>query len=76
MGSAPPFVAFSFGRDHAPEVVAADTLSNTMVIEKPEEVANYAHAFDALRSAALTPGDTMEFLEDAMSQLRTEDTPL
>jgi transcriptional regulator with XRE-family HTH domain len=72
--AAPAFVAFSFGRDHAPEVVAADTLSNTAMIEDPQEVANYAHAFDALRSAALTPGDTMALIEHTMSQLRQKDT--
>ncbi|MDB1088591.1 helix-turn-helix transcriptional regulator [Streptomyces sp. ACA25] len=70
----PAFVAFSFGRDHAPEVVASDTLSNTAMIEDPDEVTNYAHAFDALRSAALTPNDTTAFLEQARAQLASGDT--
>jgi transcriptional regulator with XRE-family HTH domain len=65
----PAFVAFSFGRDHAPEIVAMDTLSTTAMIEDPEEVTNYAHAFDALRSAALTPSATMDYLERLVDQL-------
>ncbi|MGP4114422.1 helix-turn-helix domain-containing protein [Streptomyces sp. 4N509B] len=69
---APPFTAFSFGHDHAPEVVSTDTFSNTAMIEDPSEVANYAHAFDSLRSSALPPRDTMDFIEKTAHQINKE----
>lgn len=70
---APPFVTFSFGHESAPEAVASDTLSNTAILDDPEEMANYAHAFEALRSAALTQDQSRAFLRNLMSGIPKED---
>ena len=67
------FVTFSFGNESAPEVVAIDSLNNTVIIEEAGELANYAYVFDALRSAALNPGDSLVFLRTAISEISQEE---
>ncbi|GAA1911457.1 helix-turn-helix transcriptional regulator [Streptomyces sodiiphilus] len=72
--AAPPFIAYSFGRDHSPEVVATDTVSNTIMVEDSDEIANYDQAFSTLRSAALSPQETKRFITQQMDQLLQGDT--
>ncbi|MGW0825858.1 helix-turn-helix domain-containing protein [Streptomyces sp. NPDC002845] len=67
------FVTFSFGNESAPEVVAIDSLNNTVIIEDADELANYAYVFDALRSAALTPGDSLAYLRRRISKISQEE---
>lgn len=67
--TSPPFVAFSFNQSASPDVVVADTMSSVAVIENEHELANYSHAYDTLRSAALTPRATTEFLRKTMNDL-------
>lgn len=67
------FVTFSFGNESAPEVVAIDSLNNTVIIEDADELANYAYVFDALRSAALNPEDSLAFLQMAIRQIQQEE---
>ncbi|WP_375781935.1 Scr1 family TA system antitoxin-like transcriptional regulator [Streptomyces zingiberis] len=55
----------------APEAVAFGTLSNRL-LEDSEELVNYAHAFDTLRSAALTPDRSREFIRKVIDSIPTE----
>ncbi|MFI0937838.1 helix-turn-helix domain-containing protein [Streptomyces sp. NPDC021020] len=65
------FVMFSFGPEPAAEAVSLDTLSSSVILEGPEDLARYARAFEALRSAALTPTQTLSFLDHALKNIAT-----
>ncbi|MZE77621.1 helix-turn-helix domain-containing protein [Streptomyces xinghaiensis] len=69
---ATPFVTFAFGPEPAPEAVAFDSLSNTVILEDSDELVNYAHAFDTLRSAALTPDKSRAFIEKTIKSIPRE----
>jgi transcriptional regulator with XRE-family HTH domain len=64
-----PFVAYSFGRESAPDFVAVDTLSYAAILEDPEETAKHAYAFEALRSAALTVEQSIAFLHKTLDSI-------
>ncbi|MFM9735170.1 DUF5753 domain-containing protein [Streptomyces niveiscabiei] len=64
------FVAFAFSSDEpSVQAVAIDTLTSTLMIEEADGLTLYAHAFDALRSAALTPDKTVSFIRDAINNI-------
>lgn len=67
------FITFSFGNESAPEAVAIDSLNNTVIIEDANELANYAHVFDALRTAALNAGDSIAFLRKTIRNISQEE---
>ncbi|MGW0536103.1 helix-turn-helix domain-containing protein [Streptomyces sp. NPDC003032] len=68
----PPFVTLSFAREAAPEAVVLETLANSVILENHEDMANYAHAFEALRSAALTPDRSISFIRRTAQQIPRE----
>ncbi|QEU93701.1 helix-turn-helix domain-containing protein [Streptomyces kanamyceticus] len=63
------FVQFTFGPEPAPEAVAFDTTTSTVFLEEPEDMAKHAQIFEALRSAALTPDQTLTFLRRALRDI-------
>ncbi|MFF9648510.1 helix-turn-helix domain-containing protein [Streptomyces sp. NPDC014622] len=66
------FVGFSYTRETAPEVVVHDTVSNCIILEDPDVMVGYVHAFDTLRSAALTPSQSVAFMQSAMNSIPEE----
>lgn len=63
------FVMFSFGTEPAPEAVAFDSATSTVFVEELEDMAKHAEIFEELRSAALTPTQTLSFLRDQLAGL-------
>ncbi|MFE7609396.1 helix-turn-helix domain-containing protein [Streptomyces celluloflavus] len=61
------FVLYSFGPEPAPEAVAFDSTTSTVLIEDLEDVAKHARIFEALRSAALSPKRSLAFLEKVIA---------
>ena len=70
--ASPSFVAFSYARETTPEVVVHDTASNCVILEDPDVMPSYVHAFDALRSAALTPSQSVAFIKSVVSSITEE----
>ncbi|MBW8739042.1 MAG: helix-turn-helix domain-containing protein [Streptomyces turgidiscabies] len=66
---APYFVMFSFGPEPAPEAVAYDTTTTTMILEDLEEMAYHARVFEYLRSAALPPDQSLDFIRKAIEKI-------
>ncbi|MFE5871866.1 helix-turn-helix domain-containing protein [Streptomyces roseifaciens] len=60
------FVVYSFGPEPAPEAVAFDTPTSTVILEAPDDVVKHVRIFEALRSAALTPDQSMQFIRTAI----------
>ncbi|MFD3481930.1 helix-turn-helix domain-containing protein [Streptomyces sp. NPDC058665] len=63
------FVLFNFGPEPAPEAVAYDTTTSTVLLEDLAEMANHAQIFEALRSAALTPDQSLAFIDRTMKEI-------
>ncbi|MEU3991403.1 helix-turn-helix transcriptional regulator [Streptomyces platensis] len=63
------FVMFSFGAEPAPEAVAFDSTTSTVFVEDLEDMAKHAEIFEELRSAALTPTQTLSFLREHIGSL-------
>ncbi|MGX1756884.1 helix-turn-helix domain-containing protein [Streptomyces lydicus] len=63
------FVMFSFGAEPAPEAVAFDSTTSTVFVEELDDMVKHAEAFEELRSAALTPKQTLSFLSDQLAKL-------
>ncbi|MFE4331677.1 Scr1 family TA system antitoxin-like transcriptional regulator [Streptomyces sp. NPDC056831] len=63
------FVMFNFGPEPAPEAVAFDSTTSTVIIEDLEEMATHAQIFEALRSAALTPAQWLTFLREHIASI-------
>ncbi|MGI5340732.1 helix-turn-helix domain-containing protein [Streptomyces sp. CA-181903] len=63
------FVVYSFGPEPAPEAVAFDTPTNTVILEEPDDVAKHVRIFEALRSSALAPDQSVEFLRTVMKDI-------
>ncbi|MEC4018436.1 helix-turn-helix domain-containing protein [Streptomyces sp. H27-D2] len=63
------FVMFSFGPEPAPEAVALDSTTTTAILEDLEDVAKHARIFEALRSAALSPEQSLTFLQKAIEDI-------
>ncbi|MEW1718686.1 helix-turn-helix transcriptional regulator [Streptomyces sp. NPDC093109] len=60
------FVMFSFGPEPMLEAVAFDTTTSTVFIEDLADMTRHAQIFETLRSAALTPDQSLSFLQKAM----------
>ncbi|MFF4700958.1 helix-turn-helix domain-containing protein [Streptomyces chattanoogensis] len=58
-GMSGAFVAFSFGAEAEVEAVTLENPANTSVVEAPEDLTLYAAIFDQLRSAALSPDESV-----------------
>ncbi|WP_405617246.1 helix-turn-helix domain-containing protein [Streptomyces sp. NBC_01508] len=65
----PHFVLFNFGPEPAPEAVAYDTTTSTVLLEDLAEMANHAQIFESLRSAALTPDQSLAFMRRTMNEI-------
>lgn len=63
------FAMYSFGPEPAPEAVAYDTTTSSVVLEDFDDMAKHARIFEALRSSALTPTNTMAFLAKAIDDI-------
>ncbi|MFG7943184.1 helix-turn-helix domain-containing protein [Streptomyces cacaoi] len=72
---ASPFVMLSFDKEWTPTAVGQDTFNNVAIAEAPEVVSAYAHAFERLRSSALTPDGSREFIKQTMAELPEELEP-
>ncbi|UUU32151.1 helix-turn-helix domain-containing protein [Streptomyces sp. CA-210063] len=60
------FTSLGFGSEPIPEAVTVEHLGGTLVLEEPDDVAPYSHAFDLLRSAAMTPDESARFIRNAL----------
>lgn len=60
------FVMYSFGPEPSPEAVAFDGTTSTVIIEDLDDMALHAKIFEALRSSALTPSQTLSFLREQL----------
>lgn len=69
-GLSGPFVILGFTEPAEPDVVYLETVAGNLYVDKPEEVQLYANAFDHLRAAALSPGDTRAMLRTVADELR------
>ena len=69
---APAFVALSYANEASPEVIVQDTMVNSVILEDHEDMAGYLHAFEALRSAALTPDQSIAFIRKTMNGIAVE----
>ncbi|MCX4786730.1 MULTISPECIES: helix-turn-helix domain-containing protein [unclassified Streptomyces] len=67
--ASPSFVGLSYANETSPEVVVLDTVSNCVILEDHDVMAGYVHAFDALRSAALTPTKSVAFIRTIMNSI-------
>lgn len=65
-------MALSYANEAAPDVIVQDTMVNSVILDGHEDMAGYAHAFDALRSAALTPGQSIAFIRNIMNGIAEE----
>ncbi|KAB2588794.1 helix-turn-helix domain-containing protein [Streptomyces arboris] len=68
----PGFVALSYAHEASPEAIVQDTLVNSVILEDHEDMAGYVHAFDRLRSAALTPDGSIAFIRNTMDGITAE----
>jgi transcriptional regulator with XRE-family HTH domain len=70
--TSPAFTALSYAREAAPEVIVHDTLVSSVISEDPEDMSGYLHAFESLRSAALTQEQSRVFILDAAQAIPIE----
>ncbi|MFE2975156.1 Scr1 family TA system antitoxin-like transcriptional regulator [Streptomyces sp. NPDC059258] len=68
----PAFVALSYAQEASPEAIVQDTLVNSVILEDHEDMAACVHAFDTLRSAALTPDQSIAFIRKTMDGIAAE----
>ena len=64
-----PFIILGFAEATDPDVVCLDHLTSTLYIETSDEVGRYTHMFDHLRSAALSPRESMSKIADRIKEL-------
>jgi transcriptional regulator with XRE-family HTH domain len=62
IGVTGPFVIFSFSSTSDLDVVVIDHLTSSLHLERKEDLEAYAEAFDALRSHALPPEDSLDLI--------------
>ncbi len=63
------FVMLSFGPEPAPEAVAYDTTTSTVLVEDLAEMAAHARIFEALSASALTPDQSLAFVRKALASI-------
>ncbi|RDG38667.1 helix-turn-helix domain-containing protein [Streptomyces corynorhini] len=61
------FVMFNFDSEPAPQAVAYDTTSSTVLLEDSEDMAKHVQIFETLRSAAHTPNESLAFLRKTIT---------
>jgi hypothetical protein len=61
------FRIYDFADDSEPSVVFIETISGEITISEPDNVATYIATWDQLTKAALSPGDSREYIRQ-MSQ--------
>jgi transcriptional regulator with XRE-family HTH domain len=65
------FIILNFPEDDPP-VMYVEYTNGSLQLEKPEEVADARLVFERLRSEALSPGDSVTFIERVVDELRGE----
>jgi transcriptional regulator with XRE-family HTH domain len=60
------FMILGFGGND-PDAVYLDAATGGLYIEKPEDIARYAWVFDHVRAAALSPRDTVLFMQQTLN---------
>lgn len=58
-----PFAIFGFPELSDPEIVYMETIAGELYLERPEEVRSGRRAFEHLQALALSPGDSISFIE-------------
>ncbi|MFE3659091.1 DUF5753 domain-containing protein [Streptomyces sp. NPDC059165] len=64
--------AFTWYRVGPQKVVFVETLTGSVISTRPEDIAAYAHAYDHLQAAALSPAASLELIDSARRALCTE----
>ncbi|MFI0940266.1 helix-turn-helix domain-containing protein [Streptomyces sp. NPDC021020] len=67
-GAASAFSSFSFDDEPIVEAVTMDNVRGTSVLEAPADLAAYTNVFDKLRSAALSPDDSVRLIQSALRE--------
>lgn len=58
-----PFAVFGFPEPTDPEIVYVETVAGELYLERSEEVRSGRQAFEHLQALALSPGDSVSFIE-------------
>lgn len=66
------FIILSFLEDEYPSVLYVEYINGSLQVEKSEEVAAARLVFDRLRSEALSPSDSVAFIERVADELHGE----
>ncbi|MET9296249.1 helix-turn-helix transcriptional regulator [Streptomyces sp. NPDC003077] len=64
------FVLFGFPTPAFSDVVCVEHVTGSLHMETPEETGRYTLAFDSLRSAALSPADSSELIQQIRHELQ------
>lgn len=64
-----PFILLGFPEDEDPDLLYISYITGSLHVEKPEEVAAASIAFERLRSEALSPSDSVSFIERVSGEL-------
>ncbi len=62
------FVIVQFPEENAPEVVYLENMTSDLFVEDEREVYQYSLVFDHLRSLALGPDESVEFINQIASE--------
>ena len=68
-GMSGPFIIFSFPLPGDSEVAFLENLTSSLYLETTEEINSYTLVFDVLRSSALNPADSLEFISETKKSL-------
>jgi hypothetical protein len=63
------FIVLGFPEDEDPDLLYFAFLTGAVHVEKPEELAKAKLVFEHLRSVALSPGDSVGFIEEVAREL-------
>ncbi|GAT81159.1 repressor protein [Streptomyces sp. F-3] len=66
-----PQGVLGFPEEAAPEAVPVNTLTGSMRLEREAEVARYRELFDAARTFALSPVDSLSVIRRRLKERRT-----
>jgi transcriptional regulator with XRE-family HTH domain len=67
-----PFSIYTYPDADDPVVVVVDTVTTDLVLTEPEEVGPYVELYDAIQAAALSPGESLDYLASSMKRLPRE----
>jgi hypothetical protein len=62
------FVLLSFPEPGDPDVVYLETDTSSLYLEESQEIRRYGEIFDHLRATALSPRESMAFIEAAAAE--------